>query len=96
MSILFLLNQPILNRDFTTELSESSYHWKERKLKYPGDNKNFSERFIIDIKEKKPEFVLYKIDEFYFIKKILPYNIFKDYNVKYANSKFALLEKVNN
>jgi len=96
MSILFLLSKPILNRDFTTELSESSYHWKERKLKYPGDNKNFLERFIIDIQEKNPEFVLYQIDEFYFIKKILPYNIFKDYNVKYANNKFVLLEKVNN
>lgn len=96
MSILFLLNQPILNRDFTTELSESSYHWKEKRLKYPGDNKDFLERFVIDIHEKSPDLILYKIDELYLVKKILPYNIFKDYRAKYENNKFVLLEKVNN
>jgi hypothetical protein len=51
---------------------------------------------VIDIQEKSPDLILYKIDEFYLLKKILPYNIFKDYRAKYENNKFVLLEKVNN
>jgi len=96
MSILFLLAQPFVNQDFWSELSESDYQWKARGLRYPADNQNFLERFITDIKVKKPEFILYKIDQFKYLKVILPYNFFKDYYVRYKNKSFVLLQKLNN
>jgi hypothetical protein len=96
MSILFLLAQPFVNQDFWSELSESDYQWKARGLRYPADNQNFLERFVTDIKVKKPEFILYKIDQFQYLKVILPYNFFKDYYVRYKNKSFVLLQKLNN
>jgi hypothetical protein len=93
LSILFLLGSPFVNQDFFFELSESDYEWKKRGLRYPGDSINFLERFITDIKVKSPEFILYKIDEFYYVKRLLPDDFFKNYKTRYKNNRFVLLQK---
>jgi hypothetical protein len=92
-TILYLLDLPVMNQDSGPELSESANRMKQRRIKMSPDSKDFLDRFIDDIKEKKPKFVLYENNDFLLLSKIIDVNLFKNYNLKYQNKHFSLLER---
>jgi hypothetical protein len=92
-TILYFLDQPVVNQDTGPELSESANHIKQRKIKMSPNSKNFLDRFVDDIQEKSPKFVLYEKSDFLLLSKIVDVSIFRNYTLKYQNKHFSLLER---
>jgi hypothetical protein len=92
-TILYFLDQPVLNQDSGPELSESANNIKQRRIKMSANSKDFLERFIDDINQKKPKFILYEKNDFILLNKIIDVNFFANYTLRYQNKHFSLLER---
>lgn len=92
-TILYLLDQPVINKDSGPELSESANNIKQRRIKMSPSSKDFLDRFTDDINEKKPKYVLYENNDFNSLLKIIDVNLFKNYTLKYQNNHFSLIER---
>lgn len=92
-TILYFLDQPVLNQDSGPELSESANNIKQRRIKMSDNSKDFLDRFIDDINQKKPRFVLYEKNDFILLNRIIDINLFANYTLKYQNKHFSLLER---
>jgi hypothetical protein len=92
-TILYFLDQPVLNQDSGPELSESANNIKQRRIKMSDNSKDFLDRFIDDINQKKPRFVLYEKNDFILLTRIIDINLFANYTLKYQNKHFSLLER---
>jgi hypothetical protein len=91
MHLVHSTSQPILNQDLGVEISELDEKWKTKRFGYR--NELFIDRFILDLSNKDPEYILYQNKEFDYFFSTFNINPVKNYFLVYDNKTFKLFKK---